>query len=341
MFVPCVCACKFLKTIDLNVPKPALFADCKQITLTKIYQVTRSKPNLIGSSTGRNPLIRVKSKNLTASCDNKLARRRWVFSCPALFALPFWVTGSAYTNKVGRVIVKFVAVFVMYVQNLACFLKDSTARLASVIVAQSNLTCYALPSAGVVPLGNTTLPRGIVFSFDCAGKHKGFALLADWYAKVLEPTNYRRSANFKHIRNLARCSFVYHIFTLKPFFVFVKSVFVLMSNDIDVPTVFSLVPSRSITTPAFARRGGANGKVFDRFTHLPVFAPFLATARFYAVHLEDVVNRCLVKTKSLCDGLCASPSSIYGWSCIHLNNFFVNFWRITHVFPIWRRVIYG
>lgn len=197
---------------------------------------------------------------------------------------------SAKTYQVGRGVVKFVAIFVMNMKMTAPLLPSFFALLASPSVSIFNRFTNSLPVVGIIPVCNSTLPRGVVLAPNPTTKYEGFGLGAGINPKAVHKLLDRSGVNSALRSNIGHRSEFVQILHTKPAGIFVFCIRAIVSIKVQVPLIFSLVPFNRRLAPAFTKRWIADRGILDRLASFTARMGLFRIPGFNAISSKNVAN---------------------------------------------------
>ena len=244
---------------------------------------------------------------------------------PVFFALAFWVACCANSYKVGRGVVKLVAVHVVNMKKFTRSGKLCLAKLTSVIVSLTDIMGNPFPRGRITPFRNATLPGGIFRTAHRFIDNQSFASCARFYSEFLHKLPDSPFTNTNLVRNIREGAVLVYIFLTQPIGMFVRCIAAVVVFSINVPLVLAPIPRNQITTSAFTKWNIANGwEVLDRFASLPARMRFDIIASGNVISHKNIPNGRWSNVQFLRNRLRPIPTTIGGRSCVKKNNFSFN-----------------
>lgn len=236
------------------------------------------------------------------------------------FALALWVASGTNSNKVRWRIIEFITVNMMHMEKFTAFWKSNLTRITGISIALANIVSNSLPVISVRPLSNTTLPRRILIAFSRTVENKRFSESSHWNDKgphkVLD-SGHGNAAFVSNINNTAMERFI--LFT-QPIFVFIKSIFAIVIDNKNIPSVFPLVPFNRIATPTLAERWLSLRKIFDGLAAFAIRVRFSVITGFYTTAGKNIMNSSWRNMKLSRNSCTSNPFSTYILRSIKINN---------------------
>ena len=246
------------------------------------------------------------------------------------FTNTFGMTGGTNSNKVRWRIIEFITVNMMHMEKFTAFWKSNLTRITGISIALANIVSNSLPVISIRPLSNTTLPRRILIAFSRTVENKRFSESSHWNDKgthkVLD-SGHGNAAFVSNINNTAMERFI--LFT-QPIFVFIKSIFAIVIDNKNIPSVLSLVPFNRIATPTLAERWLSLWKINDWFTSLSIRMRFFIVAHFYTAPYKNILNGLRRYMKFSGNSSTTNPFASFSGNSIKFDDCVLGFAGVCH-----------
>jgi len=230
------------------------------------------------------------------------------------------MTPGAKANEIIRRVIEFIAVNVVNVKVYPPSTPTLTARLARPFVSIFYVLTNGFPVVRVIPFSNTALPGWVFGATNSAAKSKRLGLCAN---RNIEP--YHEFTDGGQIYptfrgNIVHRSVLLGIFDTKPISVFVKRILAIVTVNVCVPAVFSLVPCYGSFTAALAKWRIAVRNILDGLASLTAGMSLPSITHNYIVLFQNVLNSRMGATDKGRNSSCTLPRSIWQFSCVEIDN---------------------
>lgn len=186
-----------------------------------------------------------------------------------VFRMSLVMAVCTQANQIGWRIIEFISIYVMNMKIISPSLSRFTTMLASPFITIFNIFANSFPIMGIGPFSNTTFPGRVFRTTNSARAVERLGLRTALDTKLFHKLGNYRNINAKLISNILHGSLISRIFFYEPIDMFIRQVFSIMTNNINIPFVFSLIPNYMLITTTFTEWGLFSRwrYVFDRLCH--------------------------------------------------------------------------
>lgn len=244
-----------------------------------------------------------------------------------VFRMSLVMTICTQANQIGWRIIKFISIYVMNMKIISPSLSRFTTGLASPFVSIFNISTNRLPIKRVIPLSNSAFPCGIIRTANGTGQGKGFSLRSCLYAIIVYLSGYCRTRYAKLIGNILQISLICNIFLIKPILIFIKFKLTIMTRNINVPIIFSLIPGSWIITTTLTqwRLRIFWRNILYRFTLFPIRVRSFCISNWNVVSPKNIVNTLLNHAQFFTNSICTNKRTVRRRGLVHIANQSFNF----------------